>query len=657
MDPKKIEAIVNWPRPTTGKGIQRFMGAANFHREFTHEFARIAAPLDECRNMKNIEWTEDRIAAFEELKTVFQRNILLQHVDWEKKMYLTTDASLFGIGAWIGQLNQDGDLVPIICASKKLNATQQKWPATKRELYGLMWAMNKFRHYLLGRHFIARVDHKPLVAMMKNKSTILTEGWIEQIMQYSFTTEYLPGESNQLADALSRSYEHQIDIKAVSTSKEEGAIWEAELRGLQLLPLKDRQSMIEKCHALGHYGVKMIHDKIIEEGYYWPNMSQEIKHIIRQCQPCLRYNVEREGYHPAKSITAKQTWDHIQIDLIGPLPMSESGCVYIMTIVDVCTGYTVIRSLKNKEMETISKCLWTVFCEYGTPQILQSDNGTEFVNQVMKTLSVIYGIDHRLSTAYHPSANGLVERVNKEVGRALKKYTEGTYAAWDDWLPLVQIGLNEGINQRTGSSAFSLMYGRKFNNFHDFSHVKGGDTADNKAPKDVEKAWKQFREIVLPSLNKKVSEMKNKQEKRLNSQRQIKSLQPGTIVMTVDQTRGSKWDPVYEGPYEIVQQHNGGAYSLKDSLGRIMERRQTIDMMKIVSGPNKIINKKNSEHYSVEQIKQHRRTPNGFEFLVKWKGYSDKDNSWVKAEDFNGQQMIKKYWKTQEKIQKARPLV
>jgi hypothetical protein len=142
MDPKKIESIVNWP--INGKGIQRFMGAANFHREFTHEYAKIAAPLDECRNLKEITWTDNRIQAFEEMKKIFQKNILLQHVDWNKKMYLTTDASLFGIGAWVGQLNKDGDLVPIICASKKLTPTQQKWPATKRELYSLMWGMNKF---------------------------------------------------------------------------------------------------------------------------------------------------------------------------------------------------------------------------------------------------------------------------------------------------------------------------------------------------------------------------------------------------------------------------------------------------------------------------------------------------------------------------------
>jgi hypothetical protein len=211
MDPKKIESIVNWPKPVDGKGIQRFMGAANFHREFTHEFARIAAPLDECRNMKKIEWTEDRINSFEELKKIFQKNILLQHIDWNKKMYLTTDASLVGIGAWIGQINNDGELMPVICTSKKMNPTQQRWPATKRELYALMWAMKKFRHYLLGRHFVARVDHKPLIALVKNKSTILTEGWIETIMEYTFSTEYLPGEENKLADALSRCYEGNDD--------------------------------------------------------------------------------------------------------------------------------------------------------------------------------------------------------------------------------------------------------------------------------------------------------------------------------------------------------------------------------------------------------------------------------------------------------------
>jgi hypothetical protein len=62
-------------------------------------------------------------------------------------MYLTTDASTEEIGAWI---EKDRNLISIICASKKLNATQQQWLATKRKLYTLVWRLKKFRHYLLG---------------------------------------------------------------------------------------------------------------------------------------------------------------------------------------------------------------------------------------------------------------------------------------------------------------------------------------------------------------------------------------------------------------------------------------------------------------------------------------------------------------------------
>jgi hypothetical protein len=260
----------------------------------------------------------------------------------------------------------------------------------------------------------------------------------------------------------------------------------------------------------------------------------------------------------------------------------------------------------------------------------------------MTTLTTLYGIDHRLITPYHPSANGLVERMNKEVSRALKKYTEGTYAAWDEWMPLVQLGLNESINQRTGSTAFALMYGRRFNNFKDFSQVDAISNVD-KATTDVQTVWKQFRDVVLPGLEKRVVKVKQQQEQRLNSRKQSQVLKPGTKVMAVDQTKGSKWDLVYEGPFEIVKQHDGGSYSLRNSLGEILDRRQTIDMLKVVDNTKNKVISDIDQHYEVETIKKHRKTPSGYEFLVKWKNYSKRYNFWVKAEDFNTQQVIKKY--------------
>ena len=155
---------------------------------------------------------------------------------------------------------------------------------------------------------------------------------------------------------------------------------------------------------------------------------------------------------------ADKPWDHLEIDLIGPLPMSERGMVYILTIVDVCTAFTVIHALKTKEMEEVARRLWEVFTDFGTPKVLQSDNGTEFVNKVLNALTIIHGIEPRLSAAYNPRTNGLVERTNKEVSLTLKKFVESGYGEWDDWLPLVQISLNQTIKSRTGSAAFDLMF-------------------------------------------------------------------------------------------------------------------------------------------------------------------------------------------------------
>ena len=211
MDPLKVKAILNWTQPVDGKAMQRFMGAANFHREFSHKFSDIAAPLEEVRNVIGpIEWTERRIQAFETLKKLFAKDLLLRTIDWQKTVYLTTDASATGMGAWIGQKDNGGDIVPVICVSKKLTPTQLRWSATKRELWGLMWAMEKLRFYLLGRRFIARVDHRPLVAMMKNKLNVMMEGWVDTILKFDFVTQYLPGEENSLADALSRSHENHL---------------------------------------------------------------------------------------------------------------------------------------------------------------------------------------------------------------------------------------------------------------------------------------------------------------------------------------------------------------------------------------------------------------------------------------------------------------
>jgi hypothetical protein len=618
-------------------------------------------------------------------------------------MYMTSDAGLRGIGAWIGQINSQGELMPVICASKKLTKTQQRWPATKRELYALMWAMNKFRNYLLGRHFVARVDHKPLVALLRNRATLLTEGWMDTILKFNFTTEYLPGDKNILADALSRCYddEESINVNAAkidgthlnntsnrnvidpssdsgelesnsgsksvnilqndeeienTSANEQALIWEAELRGLKFVPKEDRKALMEMTHIQGHFGSKSMQDKLISEGYWWPRMRIELQDEVARCHQCQIFNVERQGFHPAKSIVAREPWDHIQVDLIGPLPTADSGAIYILNIVDVCTGYSVLRSIENKEMETVARVLWKVFADYGTPKIMQSDNGTEFVNKIVSTLCQLYGIEHRLITAYNAHADGLVERKNKDVEQVLRKYLEGAFGAWDDWLPMVQIAVNDAINQRTKSTPFALMYGRKFNGFRDFSNVKKIKDSD-RAFESVLKSWIQFREAILPGIFKRTMAVKSKQEGRLNERKQKNVFKPGDKVMAINHTRGSKWEPYYEGPFEVIRQNTGGAYALKNVMGNEIPWNYTIEMLKGVPGVKNESEDKKSDHFEVEKIMDHQSEgASGWKYLVKWKGYSENENTWVSAKDFDSLGPIEKYWRERAKNKKNKPL-
>ena len=103
-------------------------------------------------------------------------------------------------------------------------------------------------------------------------------------------------------------------------------------------------------------------------------------------------------------------FDHISIDLAGPFETSHVGNSYILLLVDVATRFTILRTVLNKNASSIAQELFNILSLVGFPKIIQSDNGTEFVNTVIQNLTLISSIDHRLTLPYHPRANGIAER-------------------------------------------------------------------------------------------------------------------------------------------------------------------------------------------------------------------------------------------------------
>ena len=103
---------------------------------------------------------------------------------------------------------------------------------------------------------------------------------------------------------------------------------------------------------------------------------------------------------------------------------------------------------------------------------------------------------------------------------------EGNYGGWDDWLPLVQISLNQAIGRRTNSSAFELMFNRQFNGLGDFSEVTQVNDVDSIIHKHQD-SWKLFRDAVLPGLKTRVAQVKREQREKMNLRKQKESVLPG----------------------------------------------------------------------------------------------------------------------------------
>jgi transposase InsO family protein len=216
---------------------------------------------------------------------------------------------------------------------------------------------------------------------------------------------------------------------------------------------------IKDYHSMGHFASAQIYMKLLKDGHFWSGMRQDIDKFIQSCESCQRVNLIREGFHPLMPITAKLPMDHVAVDLkeMPETPMHEK---YLLVMADVATDYMVLKVLRNKDEYSVARALWEIFAFLGLPTIIQSDNGAEFVNKVIKAFVELHGIDHRLIAAYHPRANGFVERKNLDIQQIFKKVLNGAIQEWVPWVPFVQLAYNNRISSRTGSTAFSLMFGR-----------------------------------------------------------------------------------------------------------------------------------------------------------------------------------------------------
>ena len=227
-------------------------------------------------------------------------------------------------------------------------------------------------------------------------------------MEFKFDTILIPGIINVLPDALSRLY--PVPIRKANSSSEPtllGICLQPEAASLLVTPPEEnRCSILREAHSFGHLGAIAVVNRVKECGYFWPSLMKDATDHVASCASCQRFSIKRVGFHPLQPIQSDYPMRHVAVDLAGPFVETSRGNIYLLILICLFTKFVFLRALCNKSAETVATVLFYIFCEVEFPMIIQSDNGSEFVNSILSALCSLINVAHRLVTLYNPRANG-----------------------------------------------------------------------------------------------------------------------------------------------------------------------------------------------------------------------------------------------------------
>lgn len=654
--PDKVQLLQNWPRPTSGKQIESYLGFCSYLRDYIPLYADIAAPLEKLRKVKDLQsvWTDECEKAFAMFRTILLNAPVLQDPLPDQQFNLSVDASQSGLGLVLWQWSDTKRTTRryILFAAKALQQAQVNYPATRRELLAIVWALRKCHDYIWGRKFVLHTDHSALTYLFTQKhANHMMLNWWDTLLDYDMEVVHCPGVLNVLPDALSRIYTDQSK-QATQQHQQQQVQWDTftpkdlaefvQERANKVIPLpEERQYLIDAAHDTGgHFAGDAVFRELWKQGYYWPGMRKQIDDHVGKCLSCLKFNIGKKGYHPLRSIVANAPFEHLAVDLKTDLPTTPRGNNHVLVVTCIATKYTVLVPLVDKAAATVAWALWErVLTVYPTPKILQSDNGKEFLNKLVKTLCSLHGIDKRRVAPYNPRANGSAENRVKNTAQVLFKIAENDLDNWDLYLPMVQLALNAKVHQTLRASPASLLFGTDIGAYADYSNA----TLDTTSLQGLQKRAELLRDIIRPQVlgtyhaRRGISAEKNNQQLR-----QAPPIPVGQEVMMIDTTRTAKSQPRWKGPYLIVAHKKGGNYVLQDPVSKaLVSRDPPRHHLKTIGHFTE-----DNGIYEVDTVLNHRTTEEGAtEYLIKWQGYDDDHNTWEPEENLHScQETLKNYW-------------
>lgn len=224
-----------------------------------------------------------------------------------------------------------------------------------------------------------------------------------------------------------------------------------------LVPTPHRRLVFAAVHDLAHPGIRATR-RMISSRWVWKSMAADISSWCRDCQACQRAKVTFQPTAPLQPIAVPhRRFSHIHVDLVGPLPSSQ-GATHLLTVIDRTSRWLEALPLTSTTATAVADALiagW--ISRFGVPAELTSDRGVQFTSEVWATLMSKLGVKHTMTTAYHPQANGMVERSHRQLKDALKARLAGV--DWAAHLPWVLLSLRATPKEDSNVSSAEMLYG------------------------------------------------------------------------------------------------------------------------------------------------------------------------------------------------------
>ena len=635
MSRSKIQSVLEFPLPSISKQLKSFLGLVNYFRDFVRNHSNIVKPLHALltnyQKSKKICWTEEAKPAFESIKTEIAKCTTMHFLNDTDPIFLQTDASEYGIGGYLFQLI-DGKEVPIAFVSKSLSVPQLRWAIIQKEAYAIFYTCMHLKTLLRDRKFTLRTDHRNLLYISENSNPMIVR-WYMALSEYSFDLEYIKGESNNVADTMSRLCYN--NMKNSPTEYSEPEIFHASI--IDKFSLTDYQyKTIASLHNshVGHFGLERTLKRLKDVGKTWVFQRQHVRYFIDNCPCCQKMSLLKVPIHAHAFTTSTYTpMECLNIDFVGPFP--DGG--YIFVIIDTFTRWVELYHTPNATAVSASKCLLQHFGRFGAPHQIRSDNGPHFVADVIREFLQLVGTEHCLTLAYSKEENALVERMNKEINRHLRALTfeNSSLDNYAESLPFVQRILNSNYSDRLKVSSAQLLFGNVINLDRGiFLPVE----ERQKSSKPLSKHMSKMLAIQNSLLKAAAKELLRTDLLHMTVQTfPYTEFEPNSYVLVHYRSGAppSRLHTFWRGPMKVISGNNS-RYLLQDLVTNKEKEYHISDMKPFKFDPLKTnpldIARRDHMEFFVESILEHDgnvKNKKDLFFKVKWLTFDDSHNSWV----------------------------